>query len=730
MTTRLHLRLRHTLLSLTVCCLVWSAFGALGVVALPFTASAQKKKAPRVLQNPNLTITKLDALNSPAKEANLSLAPDGRLLYFASYRGGQPWTRFDEGFQRNDVDIYVAERVQAQWQPPRPLEASINTENDEDEPVISSDGQNLTFLSARAGWESNGGPYYTAERHGKKWENVMGLGGGITQFFMETLRDMGSSASDLPARVIVTDGMTIGPDGNTMLFVCGKNDPKKSNLDIYLSRKVDGAWGTVQPLGVNTPKNERSVFLAQDGKTLYFASAGLGGLGGLDIFKTTLNPDGTCGEVVNLGAPFNSPDDDFGFVVSANGREAFFIRNGDIYSVDLMQASGEARPRPMVILRGTVKEKATGKMLEASIEINELTDTDGLPNPSAGAPFSITGRSNSQTGEYAITLKPSKRYVQTILIPKYKNITREFEIGADEEVGMTFDAEVEPRPPKVQKASSTSATAKAGGKNAALAGGVPIIKPVYFNSDDFGLEDRYLDELDKVAEFFRMTGGANSDYYVEIQGFADDRGSYEYNIKLSQRRVNDVVDYLFSTGVERKQMALQWFGEEAPVASNLDEEGRSLNRRVELRFFKKQPDGASKSSTPTSPLNKSAPTTPPAKSPEKPSLLPSKTGKQLSQPSASTPLPATALPLNAAPTVNAANRVTSSTRATTSATRATLSATRATVWTTGANVMVRSTASTLAPANVLPLKQVPPTPDTSTAQKKKEWRLKTPSKNQ
>jgi outer membrane protein OmpA-like peptidoglycan-associated protein len=705
MTSRFH----HVLFALSACFFMLAAFTA------PKSVFAQKKKAARVLQNPNLTVTKLDILNSPAKEANLSLSPDGRFLYFATYRGGQSWTRFDEGFQRNDVDIYVAERplgTRDQWQTPRPLEISINTENDEDEPVISSDGQNLTFLSARAGWEANGGPYYTAERHGKKWENIAGLGGGITQFFMEMLRDMGSSASDLPAHVVVTDGMTIAPDGNTMLFVCGKNDPKKPNLDIYISRKVDGVWGAVQPLSINTPKNERSVFLAQDGKTLYFASAGLGGLGGTDIFKTTLNNDGSCGEVVNLGAPFNSAEDDCGFVVSANGKEAFFIRNGDIYSVDLMQASGEARPRPMVILRGTVKEKSTGKVLEASIEINELTETDGLANPSAGPPYSATGRSNSQTGEYALTLKPNKRYIQTIMIPKYKNITREFEAGADEEIGVTYDAEVEPRPPKPSKTSATNATTKAGGgKSATLAGGVPSIKTVYFNSDDFGLEDTYLDELDKVAEFFRLTGGANSDYYVEIQGFADDRGSYEYNIKLSQRRVNDVVDYLFSTGVERKQMSLQWFGEEGPAAANTNEEGRSLNRRVELRFFKKQPDNSTPS-TPSAPSTPSKSSTPTGAQPRTQAMTtPSRPLAPAQQSATASPIPSQA-------------RFVGSTRAAVVSTRATLSSTRATerVPVRATSATIRSTTSTISPKPAAAT-----TPDTTG--KKKEWRLKASPKN-
>ena len=59
---------------------------------------------------------------------------------------------------------------------------------------------------------------------------------------------------------------------------------------------------------ISTPKNERSIFIAADGKTVYFASNGYGGKGGLDILKTTLNEDGTFDELYNLGEPFNTKD--------------------------------------------------------------------------------------------------------------------------------------------------------------------------------------------------------------------------------------------------------------------------------------------------------------------------------------------------------------------------------------------------------------------------------------
>lgn len=71
-------------------------------------------------------------------------------------------------------------------------------------------------------------------------------------------------------------------------------------------------------------KEERSIFIAADGKTVYFGSSGYGGFGGLDIFKTTLYDDDSFGEITNIGAPFNTKEHDFGFIIGALGNEVFF----------------------------------------------------------------------------------------------------------------------------------------------------------------------------------------------------------------------------------------------------------------------------------------------------------------------------------------------------------------------------------------------------------------------
>ena len=534
-------------------------------------------------------------------------------MYFMSERGGQPWSQFDDKLNRNDGDLWYAERKDGVWQRPTPLPETINSAMGEDEPNITPDGQNVVFQSFRSGWEASGGPYFTAELHGKKWENLIGLGGTLTNFFVSQSRDNNGS--------VATDGSSMSPAGNLFIFTCGKDLSPKTPHDLYFAKRfIDGSFSPVERLELSTPKNERSVFIASDGKTIYFSSNGYGGLGGLDIFKATLNDDGTIGTIFNLGEPFNTKGDDYGFVMSADGKEAYFVRDGDIFVADLSAVeSRELKPAPMILLSGTVKSKANGSPLESSLDISEVPAT-GMEETSGSSAYSLNARSNSITGEFSALLKPGKKYILSASASKHKGANKEFTLSAENTPGGTFTLDVEldpvpPRPPKVKAATTATIAGKLTGSGIA-----PKIGTIYFNSDEFTLEEKYLDELDKAWEFLKV----NPSYQAEISGFADDRGSYEYNLRLSQRRVNAVVDYLWSLGCERKRLALKFFGEEEPVANNLTPDGRSRNRRADMTFFRKAEDVAA----PQAPA-KAAPTAkgalPPTKFTTTPQAAPSPT---------------------------------------------------------------------------------------------------------
>ncbi len=251
-------------------------------------------------------------------------------MLFMSDRGGQPWStpmgyRF-HGKEGYDGDLWFSVRVDGKWQPPQVLPLGINSPDGEDEPVLLPDGS-LIFQSWRDGWVHQGGPYFLAKPvDSLYWSIVKGLNGGITQFFAEKLRRY---------RRYATDGAYVTPDLKHFFVACGVE--YTGAMDIYYSQwdERKQRWGPLKKHPISTEGDERSLFITPDGKTLFFASNSYPGKGGLDIFVADLQPDGTITNIRNLGAPFNTEADEYGFIISEDSTEAYFIRDGDIYYVNL-----------------------------------------------------------------------------------------------------------------------------------------------------------------------------------------------------------------------------------------------------------------------------------------------------------------------------------------------------------------------------------------------------------
>jgi hypothetical protein len=371
--------------------------------------SQNKKSAAKILKNINIPkIEKLDVLNSEHRETNISVSPDDKYIYFESERPSEWSTKNFNNSGKYDQDIWYSKKENGKWQKPENPGRVINSPSGEGEPNISPDGQTLYFQSFKTDWKTTGGPYYRAELKGDKWVNPTGLGGGINEFFI--LKDNASSGSSMG-----TDGASFSADGKKLFLAFGEN--YYGNMDIYVSKKSDdGKWSFPEKLPINTQFNERCPFLAADGKTLYFASNGYDGFGKMDIYKTTLNEDGSRGEVVNLGEPFNTKEDDYGFVLTSNGDDVYFVRNGDIYYVNMKNVDSEIKPAHTIILHGIIRDSVTKTPLEASVEVRDINN-----NIEAGS-----SRSNAKTGEYSIIITGGKNYYVHVNRADYLTYNREF----------------------------------------------------------------------------------------------------------------------------------------------------------------------------------------------------------------------------------------------------------------------------------------------------------------
>jgi len=517
-------------------------------------AAAQKKSALFIEHHADFEIKALSILNSKYRETNLSITPDGKYLYFMSDRGGKPWSQpygKYNGKKTFDGDIWFTKRVYGNWEAPQCLDSTINTSSGEDEPMISPDGQRVVFQSWKDDWKQTGGPYYKAELSGKQWSELTGLYGRINIFFIGRYNR---------SRIgYATDGATMSPDGNTFIVACGED--YDGVMDLYMSKKSGGEWKQPKRMSISTPEDERSVFLAGDGQTLYFASDGYGGFGGLDIYKTTLHEDGTFGEVMNIGEPFNTKKDDYGFIIASSGEEAFFVRDGDIYSVDIKTANPDLKPKPVLIIAGRVENEA-GDFVETTLN---LVDTKSKK-------IVATSKSNSATGEYSFsTIQQSTTY-------------RIKDTGA-KLLDTTFNVKAS----QVYQELKLNLLAKTTNAKGIMADSIKVnlarnLKPkktkrvalTHFKFDRAVLSQKDKMKLAKLVAELQD----KQNYKLHITGHTDAKGDAEYNKKLALKRAEAVKAFFIEQGLNAANITTASYGENNPISDNANEEGRRENRRV------------------------------------------------------------------------------------------------------------------------------------------------------
>ena len=228
---------------------------------------------------------------------------------------------------------------------------------------------------------------------------------------------------------------TLSADGNTLIFT--KAGPNTQDNDLFIShRMTNGKWSNAVPINLlNTPGKDKSPFLHQDSETLYFVSSSSDarrGVGGTDIFYTRMErdekgrvkkgPDGMeiWSKPKNIGYPINTKDDEVGIFVSTDGKLAYYSskHEGDwnIYQFDLYK---EARPHPVALIKGDLKDDSGNPIDGATIEIayGSSGETEKVKvNGHDGKYAAIVRIDNPQ--DVAITVKKEGHSFDTKMITK------------------------------------------------------------------------------------------------------------------------------------------------------------------------------------------------------------------------------------------------------------------------------------------------------------------------
>jgi len=337
--------------------------------------------------------------------------------------------------------------------------------------------------------------------------------------------------------------------------------------DIYFSEKVNGQWQKPVNLGenVNTALDEMFPYINHE-NTLYFSSKGHFGLGGLDIFKIRLTEENQ--KATNLGYPINSSADDFGIIEHKNSQSGYFSSNRDgfVDRVFKWEGSKEFEKHYAYKLLGNILKAKTEEQIEGAeieIEMNELIDQ--LISDNEGKYTSNVLDSLKFGDALAIKIKVSKKgfIPQSIMVEK--------SLGKEDELVYDFN---------LQPFDIGSDLTK-----------VLQLNPIYYDLDKATLREESKLELDKVAEILND----NQDMIIELGSHTDCRQTYDYNMKLSERRAKSAADYLKTKIVNPQRIIPIGYGElklvnhckcEGDVIVDCTEEEHQENRRTEFIIIK------------------------------------------------------------------------------------------------------------------------------------------------
>ncbi len=322
----------------------------------------------------------------------------------------------------------------------------------------------------------------------------------------------------------------------------------------YVDLLGDNTYSDPVNLGasINTEARESFPYISES-NNMYFSSDGRAGLGGYDIFVTPLDENGKTGEIINLGEPVNSNQDDFGFIINEEKRIGYLSSNRD----------GE---------NGSIADDIYRVQELCEVTITGIVTNDVTGAPIAGATVTLLDENN--TVVKTVTTGADGRYSFDGLAQCSSTyIVRGIGDGCE------FNEKVVVTP-------NTTSTIEADlplecDPCAANDLGCRLkLQPIYFDFDRYNIRPDAEIELAKILAAMRQY----PQLVIHIESHTDSRGNDSYNESLSEKRAQSTLEWLVTKGISRNRLSAKGYGEyqltnQCTNGIECTEEEHQLNRR-------------------------------------------------------------------------------------------------------------------------------------------------------
>ena len=372
-------------------------------------------------------------------------------------------------------------------------------------------------------------------------------------------------------------------DRGEILYFSSDVNKDKSGFDIFYSIKVDGKWSVPVklPSYINTPGNEK--FISAWKNELYFSSDFLSGLGGFDIYKTGIDSTGKFLPPQHLDYPLNSGGDDFYLLKDSDSTGVFSSsRIGGKGDDDIFRFS-IVKPVEKVVNMDSGKvnivEKPVDKKVFLALKIVENVYQE-KDNPNS----KVLGKKPVKDvtvsfGEGETRKLSEGRMIKEIIFDTVYHIVA----GKNGYLSRSKDIIVKPQEKFSKEINTINVSIEL---DKIYIGKEIILKEIYYDYDKWNIRKDAVPTLNKLYNILKNNPG----FRIKIGSHTDCRGEEDYNLLLSQRRAQSVVDYLINKGIARNRLEAQGYGEtkliEKCPCDECTEDQHQKNRRTTFEILK------------------------------------------------------------------------------------------------------------------------------------------------